>query len=60
MEDVKEFRATQATWSVQSGVPLRRGYMLYGSDGTGKRSTVLALAAELGVGVYMISLSDGT
>lgn len=60
VDDVKEFRITQSAWSVKSGVPLRRGYLLYGPEGTGKRSTILALAAELGVGVYTISLSDGT
>ncbi|KAG8940457.1 hypothetical protein FRC04_005248 [Tulasnella sp. 424] len=60
VDDVKEFRVTQSAWSVKSGVPLRRGYLLYGPEGTGKRTTILALAAELGVGVYTISLSDGT
>ncbi|KIO33291.1 hypothetical protein M407DRAFT_17848 [Tulasnella calospora MUT 4182] len=60
VDDVKEFRITQSAWSVKSGVPLRRGYLLYGPEGTGRRSTILALAANLGVGVYIISLSDGT
>ncbi|KAG9015973.1 hypothetical protein FRB90_003984 [Tulasnella sp. 427] len=37
VEDVKEFRGTSAAWSVKSGVPLRRGYLLHGPKGTGKK-----------------------
>src|SRR6266702_673059 len=39
------------------GIPFRRGYLLYGAPGSGKTSIIHSLAGELGLGVYMISLS---
>ncbi|KAF7303960.1 Mitochondrial chaperone BCS1 [Mycena indigotica] len=38
--------------------PHRRGYLLYGEPGTGKSTTVHALAGELGMEIYFISLAS--
>jgi mitochondrial chaperone BCS1 len=40
-----------------SGIPFRRGYLLYGAPGSGKTSIIHSLAGELGVDIYVISLS---
>jgi mitochondrial chaperone BCS1 len=39
------------------GIPFRRGYLLYGSPGSGKTSIIHSLAGELGIDIYIISLS---
>lgn len=41
------------------GIPHRRGYLLHGKPGAGKSSTIFALASELGLDIYPISLSQG-
>jgi hypothetical protein len=40
-----------------SGIPFRRGYLLYGVPGSGKTSIIHSLAGELGLDIYIISLS---
>src|SRR5882762_9780176 len=40
-----------------TGIPFRRGYLLYGAPGSGKTSMIHSLAGELGLDVYVISLS---
>ena len=40
-----------------SGIPFRRGYLLYGAPGSGKTSIIHSLAGELGLNIYIISLS---
>jgi mitochondrial chaperone BCS1 len=40
-----------------SGIPFRRGYLLYGAPGSGKTSIIHSLAGELGLDIYIISLS---
>src|SRR5882757_6395328 len=42
---------------MQSGIPFRRGYLLYGAPGSGKTSIIHSLAGELGLDIYIISLS---
>ena len=39
------------------GIPFRRGYLLYGAPGSGKTSIIHSLAGELGLDIYIISLS---
>lgn len=39
------------------GIPYRTGMMLYGNPGSGKSSTASAIANELGLNIYYISLS---
>jgi chaperone BCS1 len=42
---------------VRLGVPYRTGIMLHGNPGSGKSSTASAIAHELGLNIYYISLS---
>lgn len=44
-------------WYVDRGIPYRRGYMFHGVPGCGKSSLVFALAAELRLPIYILSLS---
>ncbi|THU98756.1 P-loop containing nucleoside triphosphate hydrolase protein [Dendrothele bispora CBS 962.96] len=41
-----------------SGIPFRRGYLLHGVPGSGKTSLVYSLAGELGLNIYVVSLSS--
>ncbi|EDR13967.1 uncharacterized protein LACBIDRAFT_244188, partial [Laccaria bicolor S238N-H82] len=45
------------SWYSARGIPFRRGYLLYGAPGSGKTSIIHSLAGELGLDVYVISLS---
>ncbi|KIM90394.1 hypothetical protein PILCRDRAFT_181783 [Piloderma croceum F 1598] len=56
IEDAKDFLASK-TWYAERGIPFRRGYLLYGAPGSGKTSMIHSLAGELGLDVYVISLS---
>ncbi|QRW16677.1 mitochondrial chaperone BCS1 [Rhizoctonia solani] len=60
MEDAKDFMASE-NWYIEgnykSGIPFRRGYLLHGAPGSGKTSLIHALAGELKLDVYVISLS---
>ena len=40
------------------GVPYHRGYLLYGPPGTGKTSLVSGLAAQFGMSVYAVNLTE--
>ena len=40
------------------GVPHRRGYLLYGAPGSGKTSLIHGLAGELGLDIYILSLTN--
>jgi AAA+ superfamily predicted ATPase len=42
---------------IRLGVPYRTGIMLHGNPGSGKSSTASAIAHELGLNIYYISLS---
>lgn len=57
LADMRGFLAGQ-DWYHATGVPYRRGYLLYGPPGNGKSSVVKALASELGMSVYLLMLSD--
>ncbi|KAJ7747539.1 P-loop containing nucleoside triphosphate hydrolase protein [Mycena metata] len=56
LADARDFLASEE-WYTFTGVPHRRGYLLYGEPGTGKSSTIHALAGELGLNIYFISLA---
>ncbi|KAJ6562735.1 P-loop containing nucleoside triphosphate hydrolase protein [Mycena vulgaris] len=57
LADAREFLASEK-WYNMAGIPHRRGYLLYGEPGTGKSSTIHALAGELGLEIYFISLAS--
>ncbi|KZP01412.1 P-loop containing nucleoside triphosphate hydrolase protein, partial [Calocera viscosa TUFC12733] len=59
LADARDFLSTQA-WYVQRGIPYRRGYLLHGVPGSGKTSLIHALSGELGLDIYVISLSKRT
>ncbi|KAJ7196666.1 P-loop containing nucleoside triphosphate hydrolase protein [Mycena pura] len=57
LADAQEFLASDK-WYKIAGIPHRRGYLLHGAPGTGKSSTVHALAGELGLEIYFVSLAN--
>jgi len=56
LEDARDFLASKQ-WYSDRGIPFRRGYLLYGAPGSGKTSMIHSLAGELGLDVYVVSLS---
>jgi len=53
--DARQFLSRRA-WYRSLGIPFRRGYLLEGVHGSGKTSSVIAVAATLGMDVYALSL----
>ncbi|KAF8460460.1 P-loop containing nucleoside triphosphate hydrolase protein [Russula ochroleuca] len=56
LEDARDFIKSRQ-WYADRGIPFRRGYLLYGAPGSGKTSIIHSLAGELGLDIYIISLS---
>ncbi|KAG5638147.1 hypothetical protein H0H81_001666 [Sphagnurus paluster] len=56
IDDARDFLASKP-WYTTRGIPFRRGYLLYGAPGSGKTSIIHSLAGELGLDVYIVSLS---
>lgn len=54
--DAKDFLRSER-WYASRGIPYRRGYLLHGTPGAGKSSLIHALAGELALDVYIVSLS---
>ncbi|KAJ3931023.1 MAG: P-loop containing nucleoside triphosphate hydrolase protein [Lentinula lateritia] len=55
LKDARDFLESKA-WYSERGIPYRRGYLLWGAPGSGKSSLIHALAGELGLDVYVLSL----
>lgn len=55
--DVKDFLVS-GDWYRDRGIPYRRGYLLYGTPGSGKTSFIYALAGELEYNICLLNLSD--
>lgn len=55
--DLQGFYAAEARY-VELGIPWHRGYLFEGPPGTGKTSTVRAIAGHLDLDVYHVPLSD--
>jgi chaperone BCS1 len=55
--DSKRFLG-DAEWYNKRGIPFRRGYLLHGPPGTGKTSTILALAGELDLNICLVNLAS--
>ncbi|KAJ7182706.1 P-loop containing nucleoside triphosphate hydrolase protein [Mycena crocata] len=56
VDDAKDFLLSKE-WYAERGIPFRRGYLLYGAPGSGKTSFIHSVAGELGLDVYIVSLS---
>ncbi|OBZ73585.1 putative mitochondrial chaperone BCS1-B [Grifola frondosa] len=56
LNDARDFLQSRA-WYAERGIPFRRGYLLHGAPGSGKTSLIQSLAGELGLDIYIISLS---
>lgn len=56
MQDARNFKAS-AGWYADRGIPYRRGYLIYGTPGSGKTSLITAVAGELRLNICILNLS---
>lgn len=52
--DISQFKASEGAY-MKDGIPYKRGYLFYGSPGTGKTSTVYAIARENRMNMYKVN-----
>ncbi|KAJ7198596.1 hypothetical protein GGX14DRAFT_469953 [Mycena pura] len=57
LNDARDFLASEK-WYNDRGIPFRRGYLLHGVPGSGKSSLIHAIAGELMLDIYVVSLSS--
>jgi chaperone BCS1 len=57
VQDIEKFRRSKQRYE-RLGIPYHRGYLFYGPPGTGKTSLVSALAANFGLSIYLVNLSQ--
>ncbi|KAJ7469843.1 P-loop containing nucleoside triphosphate hydrolase protein [Mycena galericulata] len=57
LADAQEFLKAE-NWYIDAGIPHRRGYLLHGPPGSGKTSTIYALAGTLNLEIYSLSLAS--
>ncbi|KAF5328700.1 hypothetical protein D9619_011488 [Psilocybe cf. subviscida] len=55
-DDARDFLRSEK-WYADRGIPFRRGYLLHGVPGSGKSSLIHALAGQLQLDIYVVSLS---
>ncbi|KAF8240218.1 P-loop containing nucleoside triphosphate hydrolase protein [Tricholoma matsutake] len=60
LADCKDFLQSEEWYAspVIRSIPFRRGYLLHGVPGSGKTSLIHSLAGELGLDIYVVSLSS--
>ncbi|PGH08461.1 hypothetical protein AJ80_07860 [Polytolypa hystricis UAMH7299] len=59
VDDVKEYlHPFTRRWYSNRGIPYRRGYLFHGPPGTGKTSLCFALAGQLDLKIYVLSLNS--
>ncbi|KAH9893419.1 P-loop containing nucleoside triphosphate hydrolase protein [Cubamyces lactineus] len=56
LDDARDFLRSRQ-WYADRGIPFRRGYLLYGAPGAGKTSMIHSIAGELGLNIYILSLT---
>ncbi|KAG6899496.1 hypothetical protein C0993_009718 [Termitomyces sp. T159_Od127] len=56
LNDTKDFLRSEK-WYADRGIPFRRGYLLHGVPGSGKSSLIHAIAGQLMLDIYVVSLS---
>ncbi|KAH8108653.1 P-loop containing nucleoside triphosphate hydrolase protein [Phellopilus nigrolimitatus] len=57
LADCRDFLRSE-DWYAERGIPFRRGYLLHGVPGSGKTSLIHSMAGELGLDIYVVSLSS--
>ncbi|KAB5595125.1 mitochondrial chaperone BCS1-A [Ceratobasidium theobromae] len=57
LADTRDFLKSEK-WYADRGIPFRRGYLLHGVPGSGKSSLIHAIAGELALDIYVVSLSS--
>ncbi|KAK0200712.1 hypothetical protein DFS33DRAFT_1490090 [Desarmillaria ectypa] len=57
LSDTRDFLKSEQ-WYADRGIPFRRGYLLHGVPGSGKSSLIHAIAGELMLDIYVVSLSS--
>ncbi len=59
IKDLEDYtRPSTRRWYTKRGYPYRRGHLFYGKPGTGKSSLTLALAAHLGLELYIVPINN--
>lgn len=57
VEDAEHFLSSE-TWYRDRGIPWRRGYMLEGTPGSGKTSTIVSLTGHIRTDLYIVNISS--